>query len=130
MKAFYLLALILLAYNYSNGQASDTGKIYTTIEQNPEYPGGDGELMKFLMKNIQYPTLEKDDEFCGKILMRFVIDTDGSIIRPQIIRSCGPKFDQEFLRVIKLLPKFKAGYQNGKAVRVYFNLPVIFEPNK
>jgi protein TonB len=130
VKTLHLLAFILLAFNYSKGQANDTGKIYSTVEQNPEYPGGDAALMKFLTKNIQYPILASNDDFCGKILIRFVIDTDGSVIKPQIIRSCGPTFDKELLRVIKFLPRFKPGYQNGKAVKVYFNLPIVFEPNK
>jgi protein TonB len=130
VKTLHVPAFILLAFNYSKGQTNDTSKIYSTVEQNPEYPGGDAALMKFLTKNIQYPILANSDDFCGKILIRFVIDTDGSVINPRFIRSCGLKFDQELLRVIKLLPKFKPGYQNGKAVKVYFNLPIVFEPNK
>jgi protein TonB len=133
MKALLAVVFVFLISINSNAQAaklSSPDSIYTIVEQNPECPGGDAALMKFLTKNIQYPVLANNDDFCGKILMRFVIDTDGSVINPQIIRSCGPTFDKELLRVINLLPKFKPGYQNGKAVKVYFNLPIVFEPNR
>ena len=101
-------------------------KIFTFVEQNPQFPGGDGELMKFLQKNIQYPQMERDNDIQGKVLLRFVVMEDGSVSDVQVIRAVSPGLDKEAVRVVKMLPKFAPGKQQGKPVRVYFNLPVVF----
>ena len=101
-------------------------KIFTFVEQNPQYPGGDGELMKFLQKNIQYPQMERDNDIQGKVLLRFVVMEDGSVNDVQVVRAVSPGLDKEAVRVVKMLPKFTPGKQQGKPVRVYFNLPVVF----
>ena len=101
-------------------------KIFTFVEQNPEFPGGDGELIKFLQKNIQYPQMERDNDIQGKVLLRFVVMEDGSVQDVNVVRSVSPGLDKEAVRVVRMLPKFKPGKQQGKAVRVYFNLPVVF----
>jgi len=101
-------------------------KIFTIVEQPAEFPGGDGELMKFLQKNIQYPQMERDNDISGKVLLRFVVMEDGSVADVTVLRGTSPGLDKEAVRVVKTLPKFKPGRQQGKAVRVYFNLPVIF----
>jgi protein TonB len=102
-------------------------KIFTFVEQNPEFPGGDAELIKFLQKNIQYPQMERDNDIQGKVLLRFVVMEDGSVQDVNVVRSVSPGLDKEAVRVVKMLPKFKPGKQQGKAVRVYFNLPVVFK---
>jgi len=101
-------------------------KIFTFVEQNPQFPGGDGELMKFLQKNIQYPQMERDNDIQGKVLLRFVVMEDGSVADVQVVRAVSPGLDKEAVRVVKMLPKFTPGKQQGKPVRVYFNLPVVF----
>ena len=102
-------------------------KIFTFVEQPAEFPGGDGELMKFLQKNIQYPQMERDNDIQGKVLLRFVVMEDGAVQDVTVLRGASPGLDKEAVRVVKTLPKFKPGKQQGKAVRVYFNLPVIFK---
>ena len=129
MRAFFASTFLLLVL-CSGAQTDTTDKIYTFVEHNPEYLGGDAELMKFFTKNIRYPASNNESEICGSVKVRFIIDIDGSVISPQVTKSCGHDWDTELLRVLKLLPKFKPGYQNGKEVKVYFNLPIHFEFNK
>ena len=81
-------------------------EIFMVVEQMPEFPGGMAELMKFLSKNIKYPT--------------------GSIVDPVVMRSVDPYLDKEALRVISTMPKWKPGMQRGKAVRVKYTVPVTF----
>lgn len=102
-------------------------KVFTFVEQNPEFPGGDGELIKFLQKNISYPQMERDNDIQGKVLLRFVVMEDGSVADVNVMRGVSPGLDKEAVRVVKMLPKFKPGRQQGKPVRVYFNLPVVFK---
>ena len=108
-------------------KAVEEPKIFSFVEQNPEFPGGDVELIKFLQKNIQYPQMERDNDIQGKVLLRFVVREDGSVSDVTVARSVSPGLDKEAVRVVKLLPKFKPGKQQGKAVPVYFNLPVVFK---
>jgi protein TonB len=123
MREFIVAAFLLFTLS-STAQTGSPEKIYSFVEQMPEFPGGDAEMMKFLMKNILYPKVTSESLICGSLKVQFVIDKDGSVINPRITKSCGSEWDAELLRVIKLFPKFKPGYQNGKAVRVYFNLPI------
>ena len=101
-------------------------KVFTFVEQPPTFPGGDEELMKFLRKNINYPQMERDNDIQGKVLLRFVVLEDGSVSEVQVLRPVSPGLDKEAMRVVKMLPKFNPGKQQGKAVKVYFNLPVVF----
>lgn len=101
--------------------------VFTFVEQNPEYPGGDGELIKFISKNLRYPQMEKDNKIQGKVLVRFVVMEDGSVNDVTVMRSVSPGLDKEAVRVVKLLKGFTPGKQQGKPVRVYFNFPVYFK---
>lgn len=106
----------------------DTTKIYTVIEQMPQFPGGDGELLNFITKNKRYPVVScYENSISGKVICQFVVEKDGSISDITIIRSLDPTCDKEAVRVLKLLPKFIPGKQNGQAVRVYYTIPVIFK---
>ena len=129
MQTFIVATFLLFSF-CSKAQTDTTEKIYTHVEHSPEYPGGDGELLKFVQKNLQWPPEREADEICGTITVRFIIGTNGEVVNPTIIKSCGKGWDAELIRVIKLLPKFKPGIQNGKFVKVYFNLPIHFEHNK
>ena len=105
----------------------DTTKIYTVIEQMPQFPGGDGELLSFITKNKRYPVVScYENSISGKVICQFVVEKDGSISDISIIRSLDPTCDKEAVRIIKLLPKFISGKQNGQAVRVYYTIPIVF----
>ncbi len=106
-------------------------EIFTVVEQMPEFPGGMAELNKYLLKNISYPQVEKEAGIMGKCYVKFVVEPDGSISNAEVLRGVtgGPGCDKEALRVVKSMPKWSAGKQNGRSVRVYFNLPVNFKLN-
>ncbi|MDE6180127.1 MAG: energy transducer TonB [Phocaeicola sp.] len=102
-------------------------EIFQVVEEMPEFPGGMVECLKFLSKNIKYPTISQENGVQGKVIVQFVVNQDGSIVDPQIVRSVDPYLDKEALRVIKTMPKWKPGKQRGKAVRVKFTVPVTFK---
>jgi len=111
----------------STEKTNDAPPILETAEFMPEFPGGMEAMRKFLNKNIRMP---KDDIEPGikiRVLEKFVVDEEGNISNIQIIQSGGAEFDNEVIRVLKKMPKWKPGKQNGRNVAVYFNIPVIFE---
>ena len=97
-------------------------------EQMPEFPGGEAEMMKYLGDKIQYPQLEKENNIGGKVFLTFVVETDGSITSVATLQGVkgGAGLANEATRVVQGMPKWIAGRQNGKKVRVQFNLPVSF----
>ena len=99
------------------------------IQQQPEYPGGDGELFSFLRKNINYPIKERDNGIQGKVFITFIIDKDGSVTDVALYKGLigGPGCDKEAMRVIKMMPKWQPGMQNGKTVKVRYILPIMFK---
>lgn len=101
-------------------------EIFTVVENDPEYPGGMEALYKYLASNIKYPALAKENNITGKVYVTFVVEKDGSIANPRILRDIGGGCGQEAIRVVKSMPKWKPGKQRGEAVRVQFNLPVSF----
>ena len=101
-------------------------EIFTVVESMPEFPGGMGELMKYLATNIKYPPLAKESGIQGRVFINFVVEPDGSISNVKILRGIGGGCDEEAVRVVESMPKWKAGKQRGKPVRVSYNLPVKF----
>ena len=102
-------------------------QIFQVVEEMPEYPGGMGECLKFLAKNIKYPTIAQENGVQGRVIVQFVVNKDGSIVDPVVMRSVDPYLDKEALRVIKTMPNWKPGKQRGKPVRVKFTVPVTFK---
>lgn len=101
-------------------------EIFTVVESMPEFPGGMGELMKFLAQNIKYPPLAKESGIQGRVFINFVVEPNGTISNVKVLRGIGGGCDEEAVRVVESMPKWKAGMQRGKAVRVSYNLPVKF----
>ena len=101
-------------------------QIFQVVEEMPEFPGGMGECMKFLSKNIKYPTISQENGVQGRVIVQFVVNRDGSIVDPVVVRGVDPYLDKEALRVISTMPKWKPGKQRGKAVRVKYTVPVMF----
>ena len=102
-------------------------QIFQVVEEMPEFPGGMAECLKFLSKNIKYPTIAQENGVQGRVIIQFVVNQDGSIVDPVVMRSVDPYLDKEALRVIKMMPKWKPGKQRGKAVRVKYTVPVTFK---
>ena len=101
-------------------------QIFTVVENEPEFPGGMEALYKYLAQNIKYPQLARDNNITGKVYVTFVVERDGSIANPRVLRDIGGGCGAEAIRVVKSMPKWTPGKQRGKAVRVQFNLPVNF----
>lgn len=104
----------------------DEQAIFEVVEQMPEYPGGQAALMEFIAQNIQYPTAAKEAGTQGRVIVQFVVERDGSITGVKVVRSVGSYLDEEALRVMNSMPKWKPGMQRGKLVRVKFTVPVMF----
>jgi protein TonB len=104
-------------------------QIFQVVENQPEFPGGMAELMKFLQKNMKYPSICQEQGIQGRVIVQFVVNTDGSIVDAQVVKPVNPYLDKEALRVVSIMPKWSPGKQRGKAVRVRFTLPVTFRLN-
>ncbi|GHT24812.1 cell envelope biogenesis protein TonB [Bacteroidia bacterium] len=101
-------------------------KVYDHVEVEATFPGGNKEITAWLSKNIQYPPVAAEQGIQGKVILRFVVEKDGSIGEVQILRPLDPSLDKEAQRVVKKMPRWTPGKNNGHAVRVWFNLPITF----
>ena len=107
-------------------QVVEETKIFTVVEQMPLFPGGDAALMGYLRDNIHYPTVAAENGVQGRVVVGFVVERDGSITDVNVLRSVDPSLDREAMRVVKSMPKWTPGKQNGSAVRVKYQVPVTF----
>ena len=94
--------------------------VFQVVEKMPKFPGGDAECMRFLSKNIKYPTIAQENGIQGRVILQFVVNKDGSIVDVVVARSVDPYLDKEAVRVVKLMPKWEPGEQRGKPVRVKY----------
>lgn len=101
-------------------------EIFQVVEEMPSFPGGMGELMKYLGSNIKYPPVAQENGIQGRVIIQFVVEKDGSVANPQVVKGVDPSLDKEALRVVKAMPKWNPGKQRGKAVRVKYTVPVTF----
>ncbi len=108
-------------------EENDDDKIFTIVEQAAEYPGGTEAMVKFLQKNMKYPAVARRMNIEGSVFVSFVIDREGVLSEIQVIKGISAECDKEAIRVIGLMPPWKPGKQNGKAVRCRFVLPVKFK---
>ena len=115
---------------YDIGEADSTDEVFWVVDQRPEFPGGEAALMEYLRSNLEYPENCKKNKVQGRVLISFVVNKDGSIVEPAVVKSAGPKgveLDVEALRVISGMPAWTPGMQNGEAVRVQYTIPVAFQ---
>lgn len=101
-------------------------QIFTVVESMPEFPGGTGELYKYLGNSIKYPPLAKESGIQGRVFVNFVVEPNGTISNVKVLRGIGGGCDEEAIRVVQAMPTWKPGKQRGKAVRVSYNLPIKF----
>ena len=101
-------------------------KVFEVVEQMPSFPGGDQALMDFLSNNVKYPVVAQENGVQGRVVISFVVEKDGSITDVRVVRSVDPSLDKEAARVVKSMPRWIPGKQNGAAVRVKYNVPVSF----
>ncbi len=101
--------------------------VLKTVEQLPEFPGGIVQFMKWLTRNLRYPSMAQSQRIQGKVVISFIINKDGSIASPTIVQSADPLLDREAMRVIRMMPRWKPGLQDGKPCRTMFAIPVNFQ---
>lgn len=107
----------------------DTNEIFTNVEVLPEFPGGMEGFGKFLRKNLTYPPMSRENNVQGRVILSFVVEKDGSLTDIKVVRGVagGSDLDAEAIRVLKRSPKWSAGIQNGRPVRVSYSIPVVFQ---
>lgn len=104
-------------------------EIFMVVEDQPEFPGGTAALLEYLRKNIKYPAICRENNIQGRVLVTFIVNKDGAIVEPEVVKSVNPSLDKEALRVISQMPNWKPGSQRGKPVRVKYTVPVNFRLN-
>ena len=105
---------------------SDEPEVYMIVDEMPEFPGGDKELYQFIADNVKYPAEAKEKGIKGRVFVNFIVEPDGSVSDIKVLRGIGGGCDEEAVRIVESMPKFKPGIQNGEAVRVSYTVPVIF----
>jgi protein TonB len=105
----------------------EDAEVFVIVEEMPEFPGGELALRKWISNNIKYPVIAAENGIQGKVYVQFVVDRDGSVSNARIARGVDPSLDQEALRVVNSLPKWKPGKQRGKPVRVSYTVPINFQ---
>ena len=123
---FFSQELEAIESNYDETQQED--QIYTIVDVNPEYPGGSKEMFAYIAKNMNYPASAIENEMEGKVFIRFVIDKSGNIVNPELARGIGgcPECEQEALRIVRAMPKWKPAMVAGEPVKSLFYLPITF----
>ena len=117
---------------YEIGEADSTDEVFMVVEEMPEFPGGEEALLEYLRSNLQYPERCKENNIQGRVLVTFVINKDGKIVDPAVVKSAGPEgveLDVEALRVVSSMPTWTPGKQRGEAVCVKYTVPVTFRMN-
>lgn len=132
-KLFLSLMLLLTVFAAAQEKATydekGAGKdaVFVKVERMPSYPGGQKALFKFLSENVHYPKAAQKKRIEGRVICQFVIEKDGTVTDVQVVTSGGhPSLDKEAVRVLKLMPKWKPGIQDGQPVRVRYTVPVNF----
>ena len=125
--------LVVVGYAPEGTTVPEEGTIFEVVEQMPEYPGGMPAMMEFISKNIKYPAAAQQAKIQGRVTIQFIVNTEGNIINPRVLRSADPLLDAEAIRLTTIMPKWKPGMQRGQAVNVKYTVPIMFrlqEPEK
>ena len=129
-KVFFIAIMALVCLQAQAQKEAPVEKkkdVFTIVEQMPEFPGGPAALLQYLNKHIKYPETAQEEALEGKVYVKFVVNEDGTISDAKVQKPVGNGFDEEALRVVSEMPAWKPGKQNGRAVNVYFQLPVVFK---
>ena len=113
-----------------SGQSENDDKadeIFQVVEEMPVFPGGETKLLEYISNNIQYPQVARETGIQGRVFIGFVVEPDGSISNVKLLRGIGGGCDEEAIRVVKSMPKWKPGKQHGKVVRVSYLIPISFK---
>lgn len=135
MKKMILLSMMaVLGLMTANAQktviSQSNQSVYDQVEQMPEFPGGMPAMIEFLQTNLKYPKDAIKQQVGGRVMVMFVVETDGTLSNVRVARKVFPSLDSEAVRVVKTMPKWKPGKEKGRPVRVNFTLPVVFSLKK
>ena len=103
-----------------------SNKVFDVVEEMPHFPGGPAALQAFLSSNTKYPVVAQENGVQGRVIVSFVVERDGSITDVRVVRSVDPSLDREASRVVRSMPRWSPGKQNGSTVRVKYTVPVVF----
>lgn len=129
LKVALMMLVLLFSFMTSTAQTKKNDMVFDVVEVMPQFPGGQIAMMKYIMENMKYPKQAMKEGIQGRVAVRFIVEKDGSISDVKPILSVHPLLNKEAVRVVKSMPKWTPGKQNGKPVRVRFNLPIMFKLN-
>ena len=126
LKVALMMLVLLFSFMTSTAQTKKNDMVFDVVEVMPQFPGGQIAMLKYIMENIKYPEQAMKEGIQGRVAVRFIVEKDGSISDVKPILSVHPLLNKEAVRVVESMPKWTPGKQNGKPVRVRFNVPVMF----
>ena len=131
MKKLILMLLmaeccLMTAHAQKTVVSQTNQKVFDTVEQMPEYPGGMQAMIAFLQTNMKYPEDAAKQKVEGRVMVQFIVETDGSISDVHVAKQVFPSLDAEAIRVVQAMPKWTPGKDKGRVVRVKYNLPIVF----
>ena len=128
-KLLFFLILGFTTLTTARAQNTDTPccKVFQVVEQMPQFPGGQAAMMKFIADSLRYPSVACENRIEGRVVVQFVVDCEGNILNPLVVWSVDPLLDREAIRLVKLMPKWIPGRQNGKPVNVTCLIPIRFK---
>ena len=129
LKVALMMLVLLFSFMTSTAQTKKNDMVFDVVEVMPQFPGGQIAMLQYIMKNIKYPEQAMKEGIQGRVTVRFILAKDGSISDVKPILSVHPLLNKEAVRVVESMPKWTPGKQNGKPVRVRFNVPVMFKLN-
>ena len=131
MKKLILMLLmaeccLMTAHAQKTVVSQTNQKVFDTVEQMPVYPGGMQAMIEFLQTNMKYPEDAAKQKVEGRVMVQFIVETDGSISDVHVAKQVFPSLDAEAIRVVQAMPKWTPGKEKGNVVRVKYNLPIVF----
>ena len=129
LKVALMMLVLLFSFMTSTAQTKKNDMLFSVVEVMPQYPGGQIAMMKYIMENMKYPEQAMKEGIQGQVTVRFIVEKDGSISNVRPIHSVHTLLDKEAVRVVKSMPKWSPGKQNGKPVRVQLIVPIMFKLN-
>jgi len=124
---FLLMPFLGFSQKINDKSADNNDTVYLFVEQMPEFPGGSIELKRYIAEHIEYPKIARDKRIQGRVFLRFEVTKTGDVGKVEILKGVHPLLDKEAIKVIKSLPKFIPGEQNGKKVSVWYSIPITFK---
>ena len=129
LKVALMMFVLLFSFMTSTAQTKKNDMVFDVVEVMPQFPGGQIAMLKYIMENMKYPEQAMKEGIQGRVAVRFIVEKDGSISNVEPVLSVHPLLNKEAVRVVESMPKWTPGKQNGKPVRVRFNVPIMFKLN-